>query len=96
MEEAQEPAGEHDGQPQASQEVKENGPLLARLTNDVWLACTLQIFTRRLYSGQKGRRVFLHTGAVCPYLFRVPVRNNVREKCANARFLNNINERKSA
>lgn len=37
MEEAQEPAGEHDGQPYTGRELRENWPLLARLTNDVWL-----------------------------------------------------------
>lgn len=37
MEEIQEPAGEHDGQPHTGQELRENGSLLARLTNDVWL-----------------------------------------------------------
>lgn len=37
MEEVQEPAGEHDGQPRAGRELRENGPLLARLTNDVCL-----------------------------------------------------------
>lgn len=37
MEEAQEPAGEYDGQPHTGRELRENEPLLARLTNDVWL-----------------------------------------------------------